>query len=130
MRSAGVSGGVMEVRLVEDSRFGIQDSRLKIEDSRFKVQDSRDGAEDSKFIGQDSRLIEQVHRKNALNSSGMICSGSQTVIAKELAKGDLVTIAKIIERLEDGLETDLEITDRSFEIIQETGFGRVLPFEN
>ena len=123
-----IGGGVMEVRLVEDSRFGIQDSRLKIEDSRFKVQDSRDGAEDSNFIGQDSRLIEQVHRKNALNSSGMICSGRQTVIAKELAKGDLVTIAKIIERLEEGLETDLEITAGAFEIIQETGFGESSSF--
>src|SRR5438045_2292709 len=53
-----IGGGVMEVRLVELAKFKIQNSKFKI----------------------DSEIVEQVHRKNSPNSSGMICSGKQTVI--------------------------------------------------
>ncbi|MEK7723424.1 MAG: XdhC family protein [Acidobacteriota bacterium] len=97
-----IGGGVMEVQLVQDSRFKIQDSRL----------------------------IEQVHRKNVPDSSGMICSGKQTVIFKELAKADLITIQKIINYLENGIETYFEITENSFQIIELHGFKQNFSFQN
>ena len=53
-----IGGGVMEVALVEQTK-----NQLK-----------------SKIQNLKSKIVEQVHRKNSRNSSGMICSGKQTVI--------------------------------------------------
>ena len=78
-----IGGGVMEVSLVELAKGKRQQAKGKI--------------------------IEQVHRKNLPNSSGMICSGKQTVIFKELTKNDLPTISKIISLLEKQMPKKISI---------------------
>lgn len=83
-----IGGGVMEVQLVQDSKSKIQNSRL----------------------------IEQVHRKNVPNSSGMICSGKQIVIIKVLTDRDLETISKIIEAIKNNQSSQLKITNHDFQI--------------
>jgi xanthine dehydrogenase accessory factor len=74
-----VGGGVMEVNLVEQSR---------------RILSARPGARS---------LIEpvrdQIHRKGVPNSSGMICSGKQTVIFKLLAPENNETVHQIIDAL-------------------------------
>src|SRR5688572_7210311 len=62
--AGSIGGGVMEVNLVEQAKSQI---------SNFKFQTG-------------SKIIEQIHRKNSPNSSGMICSGEQSVIFYKLTK--------------------------------------------
>lgn len=99
--SGSIGGGVMEVTLVEFA----QGKRKKVK-----------GKNNSKFKIQDSRLIEQVHRKDVLNSSGMICSGKQTIILKELTNNDLETVSKIIDAIENNRNSQLKITNHEFQI--------------
>ena len=68
-----IGGGVMEVRLVELAKLRITNYELRIK----------------------SEIIEQVHRKNSENSSGMICSGKQTVIFVKLTPENYKLIRKI-----------------------------------
>jgi len=68
-----IGGGVMEVQLVEQAKFQI---------SNFKFQ-------------IDSKIVEQIHKKNVQNSSGMICSGKQTVIFFKLTPEHYKLIRKI-----------------------------------
>ena len=56
--AGSIGGGVMEVRLVEQAKLKIKNEELKI----------------------DAEIVEQNHKKNSANASGMICSGRQTVI--------------------------------------------------
>ena len=74
-----IGGGVMEVELVEQARAMLSGSGTNAAAS----------------------LIEQVHRRNARHASGMICSGRQTVIIKELTPGDLTTVERIVESFDD-----------------------------
>jgi xanthine dehydrogenase accessory factor len=83
-----IGGGVMEVRLVQDLRFKIQDSNL----------------------------IEQVHRKDVPNTSGMICSGKQTIIIFELNQSHLQIIKKIIQYTKNKRERYLQISSESFQL--------------
>ena len=57
-----IGGGIMEVSLVQQARNALTENRRKSE------------AEKTGFVKM------QIHRKNSPNSSGMICSGKQTVI--------------------------------------------------
>jgi xanthine dehydrogenase accessory factor len=91
-----IGGGVMEVRLVEQARAIL----------------SEPGAIATGF------LVEQVHQKNAPNSSGMICSGRQTVIVKELSFDDLKTVENVIDCLQNGTTRVLEISNSSFQVIE------------
>jgi xanthine dehydrogenase accessory factor len=68
-----VGGGVMEVNLVDGARTLLSSSSQS----------------DEKTL---SNIKEQVHRKNVPNSSGMICSGKQTVLFKLLTANDLDTV--------------------------------------
>src|SRR5688572_1798363 len=77
--AGSIGGGVMEVRLVEQAKLKIKNEGLKI----------------------GSEIIEQVHRKNSPDSSGMICSGRQTVVFFELNPSHLSDIKKIISALEN-----------------------------
>ncbi|MBK9438581.1 MAG: XdhC family protein [Chloracidobacterium sp.] len=72
-----IGGGVMEVELVEQARAILSGPRPIATGS----------------------LIEQVHRRNAEHASGMICSGQQTVILKELTPEDLQTVNIIYDAL-------------------------------
>lgn len=89
-----IGGGVMEVALVEQAKSDVHSPK--------------------------SRVVEQVHQKNVPNSSGMICSGRQTVIVKQLAEGDLDAVNAIIDRLERGRCAAFEISDSKFRIIENT----------
>lgn len=89
-----IGGGVMEVALVSQAEFKIKNEKLKI----------------------DAEIIEQIHRKNAPNSSGMICSGRQSVILFSLDSSHLKTVEKIIFALENYQFCRLIISNFKFEI--------------
>ncbi|MBK8466482.1 MAG: XdhC family protein [Chloracidobacterium sp.] len=97
-----IGGGVMEVNLVEQSRQLL----------------SEPGVITTAF--RKATIIEQVHQKNASHSSGMICSGKQTIIIKRLEPDDLETIQQIIECLTKGKPQVFEISDSRFQIIEDT----------
>jgi xanthine dehydrogenase accessory factor len=90
--SGSIGGGVMEVNLVEESR------RL--------LSDESGGA----------TLTEQVHRDGAEHASGMICSGKQTVIFKELNAGDTKTVESIIAAIIGRSGENLVVTPAAFEV--------------
>ena len=96
-----IGGGVMETRLAELAKLKIENAELKIESEKQSLK---------------SEIIEQVHRKNAENSSGMICSGKQTVILFQLNRSHLKTIEKIISALEKQTSCRLKISDSEFRI--------------
>lgn len=89
-----IGGGVMEVRLVEQAKFNIQHSTFNI----------------------NSEIVEQVHRKNYPNSSGMICSGKQTVIFYKLTKEDKPIVQKIIQYIKNNRAGYLRITQNDLTI--------------
>lgn len=91
-----IGGGVMEVSLVEQSH--------KMLDA--EIPGRRDA--------ETSKLSLQVHRKNTQNSSGMICSGKQTVIFRLLSPNDAGTVSAIIDALEKPTPTFLIITTTRF----------------
>jgi xanthine dehydrogenase accessory factor len=91
-----IGGGVMEMRLVELAKLKIKKEELKI----------------------DSEIVEQIHRKNAANSSGMICSGEQTVIFYQLNFGDLPTIRKIVRALKNHQSKVLQISAGDFRVLE------------
>jgi xanthine dehydrogenase accessory factor len=93
-----IGGGVMEVRLAELAKSKIQNSKFKIEDN--------------------STLVEQNHKKNAQNASGMICSGRQTVIFYKLNPKDLKTIREIVRALENHQSKILRISNFKFQIAE------------
>lgn len=93
-----IGGGVMEVNLVEWSRAIL----------------SEPGAVATGF------LVEQVHRRNAENASGMICSGRQTVILKQLTAEDLPTVERIVTNLELHSTAAFEISNLGFQIVERT----------
>lgn len=90
-----IGGGVMEINLVEQAKLKLQN-------------------EQSKF---DSEIVEQIHRKSSPDSSGMICSGKQTVIFSKLDPSQLKVIDKIIEVLENKHYQFLRIKPDNFEVI-------------
>ena len=89
-----IGGGVMEVSLV---------SLAKVKSKKLKGKNK-------------AEIIEQIHRKNVPNSSGMICSGKQTIILLELNNSHLETVKKIISALETQKPFILQITNSKFQI--------------
>lgn len=96
-----IGGGVMEVQLVEQARSMM----------------SEPGAIATGFR---TRLKEQVHQKNSPNSSGMICSGRQTLIVKQLDENDLDSVNAIIRCLDQRKSAAFEISNLKFQIIENT----------
>lgn len=92
-----IGGGVMEVALVEATK-------RKTDIGKWKT----------------TKIIEQIHRKDDPNSSGMICSGRQSVILKQVTQDDLHTIETIIDRLEQKKSAAFEISNLNFQIIEDT----------
>jgi xanthine dehydrogenase accessory factor len=103
MLFGSIGGGVMEVSLVELAK--------------------------SKVQGIKPKVIEQVHQKKSPNSSGMICSGRQTVIIKELLQNDLPTIIKIIDCLKNNRLVCIEITEHSMQVIESYTFNSTYLFQ-
>jgi xanthine dehydrogenase accessory factor len=97
--TGSIGGGVMEVALVEQAKFQI---------SNFKFQ-------------IDSKIIEQIHKKSSPNSSGMICSGKQTVILFHLNREHLKDVQKIISALENYQTCRLQISNFKFQILGKPG---------
>lgn len=91
-----IGGGLMEVRLVGQARF-------KIQNSKFKT---------------DSEIVEQNHRKNSQNPSGMICSGRQTVIFFRLNPQHLKAVREIIRALKNHQSKTLQISNSKFQITE------------
>ncbi|MGB7208783.1 MAG: XdhC family protein [Pyrinomonadaceae bacterium] len=93
-----VGGGVMEVRLAEAAKWRMENGEWRI----------------------GSEVVEQIHQKNSEQASGMICSGRQSVIVKELSFDDLKTVEDVIDRLQNRTPGALEITDTSFQVLANT----------
>lgn len=95
-----IGGGVMEVNLVEHSRVIMAEALQKPARSKGDM-----------FY---ARLTEQVHRKGAANSSGMICSGKQTVIFRLLTPDNTETIGAMIDLLRKRTPSFLKIMPDAF----------------
>ncbi len=89
-----IGGGVMETRLAELAKSRITNDELRI----------------------NSEVVEQIHRKNSVNPSGMICSGRQTVIFFRLDSSHLKAVEKIIDALENDSDRRLRISNSEFQI--------------
>ena len=92
--TGSIGGGVMEVRLVKQAELKIKNEKLK----------------------SNSEIVEQVHRKSSANSSGMICSGRQTVIFYRLDSTHLKIVREIIRTLKKQSSKILEISNFKFQI--------------
>lgn len=98
--SGSIGGGVMEVSLVERAKALLSESEAAT---------------------PAPTVIEQAHRKNSPDSSGMICSGRQAVILMPLGRpADLATVDAIVRALDDKIPTAFEISDLKFQIVQIT----------
>ncbi|MBK9529770.1 MAG: XdhC family protein [Acidobacteria bacterium] len=97
-----IGGGVMEVNLVEQSRA------ILSEPGAIATGPSA------------GPVIEQVHQKNAPNSSGMICSGKQTVILKPLSADDSDTVNRIVNNLSQQQPAAFQISHLRFQIVENT----------
>ncbi len=92
--SGSVGGGVMEVALVE---------LAKVKNKKAKGK-------------SEAEIVEQIHRKNSADSSGMICSGKQTVILFQLNSEHLKTVEQIIYELENNQTLRLQISSFNFQV--------------
>ena len=99
--AGSIGGGVMEVGLVQSAKCKVQSVKSK----------------------NDTRIIEQIHQKNSPNSSGMICSGRQTVIFFQLNSAHLKTVREIIRALEKHQPCRLQISNFKFQIIEKPPEG-------
>ena len=80
--TGSIGGGVMEVKLVDQAINFLSDAVTIAKGFR------------------EPEIREQVHQKNAVNASGMICSGRQTVIVKQLTLVDRETVKSIIKHID------------------------------
>lgn len=95
--TGSIGGGVMEISLVEQSRKFLSETPAAA-------------------IGSTSFLKPQIHQKDKPNSSGMICSGRQTVIFKMLSIDDLDTVKVAINSVSDHRGEVLRISSERFEV--------------
>jgi len=114
-----IGGGIMEVNLVNQARQLCKSPHVSKGE-----------------IGRAASIHQQVHRKDDRNSSGMICSGKQTVIFRALTPEDAGTVQEIVNTLENRQPNFLVLTparlgvepsippapDFSFESRSETDF--------
>lgn len=109
--SGSIGGGVMEVSLVEQARAILSEPR----------------AIGTGFLH--SEIREQVHQKNTPEASGMICSGRQTVILKQLTSGDAAAPKKIIDALDSNKDLDLFISDQDVRVEETRVANEKIKFE-
>lgn len=107
-----IGGGLMEVNLVEQSRAML----------------SEPGAIVTGF--HPAQLIEQEHRKKAEHPSGMICSGRQTVIVKQLGVSELQAVEMVIADLIEGNEPWLVISEIEFKTAPDKTEPQKCPLPN
>jgi len=92
--SGSIGGGLMEVSLVELAKGKSKKLKGKTEVT----------------------VIDQIHRKDVPNSSGMICSGKQNVIFKLLTTENIQTIQKVIDALKTRVPSVISITATEFSL--------------
>ena len=105
-----IGGGVMEVNLVEESRS--------------VLRDAESGRRGDAGI---SSLSAQVHRENSQNSSGMICSGEQTVIFRLISQEDSPAVESAIDALSNHRRDVLRITPGDFMIASQESAPKSSP---
>ncbi|HEY0426713.1 MAG TPA: XdhC family protein [Pyrinomonadaceae bacterium] len=91
-----IGGGVMEVRLAEQAKAKIQNEKLK----------------------SAPEIVEQIHQKNSPQTSGMICSGRQTVIFFRLNPTHLKAVREIIDALTHYEPKILQISNSALQIAE------------
>lgn len=101
-----IGGGLMEVRLVERAKEILSEAAKEIR------------GKNSAFRISQSSIVEQIHRKNSPQTSGMICSGRQTIVFYRLTDKDLPSIRQIIRALENHQSKLLRISDSNFQITE------------
>ena len=99
--AGSIGGGVMEIGLVEQAKW-------KMENGKWKMK---------------AEVIEQVHRKNFPDSSGMICSGRQTVILFQLCSVHLQAVETIIRKFENNQNCRLQIANYKLQILDKPPEG-------
>ena len=109
--AGSIGGGVMEVNLVEQSRAILSNPEAVTTGASRR------------------RIIEQVHRRDSPNSSGMICSGRQTVIFRSLNSDELSTVEEIIESFENSGDLRFILTRSAFELRQSNEHLAPISFE-
>jgi xanthine dehydrogenase accessory factor len=109
-----IGGGIMEVNLVNQAR------------ALLPTDTGRSLGNGEKL----SAVTHQVHRKDDRNSSGMICSGKQTVIFRSLSPEDAGTIDSIILALENREPNSLVLTPDRVALEPSTPTARDFNFES
>ena len=108
-----IGGGVMEVALVERAKAILSEPGAAVAGPTRNTGTS--------FVPEPTGfLVEKVHQKNVPNSSGMICSGRQAVIIKQLDGSDLDALNAIIDCLKQRKSAAFEISDSRCQIIENT----------
>jgi xanthine dehydrogenase accessory factor len=102
--AGSIGGGVMEVALVERARALLQTATDQTE------------------------IVEQVHRRDVPDSSGMICSGRQTVLIRRLTP-DVLEVVRNIDADQDRNGKMLEITSGGLSVISHTPEASAVSFE-
>jgi len=93
-----IGGGVMEVNLVEQSRAILLEPPVVAGGLTLPIR-------------------EQIHRKNVPNSSGMICSGKQTVLFKLLTAKDVDTVHAAANGVKTRNGSSLQIATDSIKVV-------------
>ncbi|MBS1794361.1 MAG: XdhC family protein [Acidobacteria bacterium] len=108
--AGSIGGGVMEIALVEKAQ-----SRLNAHKSTDPPSDiPNPKSNQSEIRNPKSEIVQMVHRKNVPQSSGMICSGRQTVLLYGLEPSDLKIVRKIVSAGKAMKTMRLRITDQTF----------------
>lgn len=91
--SGSIGGGVMEVALVDRARDFLASG-----------------------VSSGEGPVRQVHRKDNENSSGMICSGEQTVILRRFSRGESSAVDECIESIETESDKAVLITPDKIDV--------------
>jgi xanthine dehydrogenase accessory factor len=104
-----IGGGVMEVNLVNQSRALLSEPGAVATGSSV------------------SFLKPQEHKRDVVHSSGMICSGRQTVIFKLLSAACESAVRNAIESLSGNKGSLLTVSSQSFDVEREGGTTPIAP---
>jgi xanthine dehydrogenase accessory factor len=117
-----IGGGVMEVNLVEQSRRMLSAASPALQKPARSKGETLNAApslqEPARSKGEtlNAELVSQTHRKNVPDSSGMICSGKQTVIFKMLSRDDIDDVRRAVDSLSERRRDRLIITGAQFNV--------------
>jgi xanthine dehydrogenase accessory factor len=84
---------------------------LKGTEKREKGKTASENPDNSAIGNRQSAIVEQIHRKNSPKTSGMICSGRQTVIFFKLSPPHLKNVREIARALKNHQSKTLQISN-------------------